>query len=83
MGKDIKSEQIEATINENNEMGVFEHRTIREQHMYRDEILDRIKAVPLLGSSTEITVEMAAEYYMVPVDTLKSVSKRNRNECNN
>nr|WEY79825.1 hypothetical protein P5667_11890 [Bacillus velezensis] len=29
MGKDIKSEQIEATINENNEMGVFEHRTIR------------------------------------------------------
>lgn len=41
MGKDIKSEQIEATINENNEMGVFEHRTIREQHMYRDEILDR------------------------------------------
>lgn len=82
MGKDIKSEQIEATINENNEMGVFEHRTIREQHMYRDEILDRIKAVLLLGSSTEITVEMAAEYYMVPVDTIKTVIKRNRNEFN-
>lgn len=80
--KNKENKQIEATINENNEMGVFEHRIIREQHMYRDEILDRIKIVPHLGSSTELTVEMAAEYYQVPTDTIKTVIKRHRNEFN-
>ncbi|MRX56738.1 hypothetical protein GJU41_22605 [Bacillus idriensis] len=77
-----KKEQLEAGLNEENELVLIESRTMRDQHVYRDEVLEKVKVLPQLPNSLEITTEMAAEYYEVPVETVRSLVKRNRNEFN-
>lgn len=74
--------QIEANINESNEMVLIESKTMRDQHIFKDNVLDKVKAVPILSDSLEITIQMASTYYEVPFETIKSVIKRNRDEFN-
>jgi uncharacterized membrane protein len=74
--------QIESNINESNELVLIESRTMRDQHVYRENILEKVKAIPLLENTLEVTLQMVANYYEVPFDTIKSVVKRNRDEFN-
>lgn len=77
-----KDNQLTAQLNEGNELVLMESRTMRDQNVYRDDILDKVKAISLLGEQFEATVQMAASYYDVPFETIKSVIKRHRVEFN-
>ena len=65
-----------------NELIFIESKTMRTENVYRDDVLDKVKIVPLLSSTAEVTLEMASEYYEVPVETIKTIVKRNRDEFN-
>ncbi len=77
-----EKEQLEATFTENNELILIESKTMRDQHVYRDDVLEKVKTVAFLNDNFEVTIQMAASYYEVPFDTIKSVIKRNRDEFN-
>jgi hypothetical protein len=77
-----KQNQMEANIDESNVMVLVESRTMRDQHVFRDEILDKVKIVPMLADSVEVTLQMAATYYDVPLETIRTIVKRHRNEFN-
>lgn len=76
------SKQLEAGITDSNELVLIESRTMRDQHVYRDSVLEKVKVIPLLPNTMEVTLQMAATYYEVPVDTIRSIVKRNRDEFN-
>lgn len=77
-----RSEQLSATTTEENLMVLVESRTMRDQHVYRDEILEKVKSVASLTDNFEMTLQMAADYYEVGFEAIKSLIKRNRNEFN-
>ncbi|MDM5430265.1 hypothetical protein [Bacillus mycoides] len=77
-----KNKQLEAEFTGDNMLVLIESRTMRDQHVYREEVLEKIKIVPNLSDSLEITTEMAANYYDVPVNTIKTIISRNREEFN-
>lgn len=74
--------QLEAGITESNELVLIESRTMRDQHVYRDSVLEKVKIIPELPNTLEITTEMAASYYEVSPDTIRTIIKRNREEFN-
>ncbi|MFP6324630.1 MULTISPECIES: hypothetical protein [Bacillus amyloliquefaciens group] len=74
--------QLEANVNDSNQMVLIESRTMRDEHVYRDDVLEKVKVVPSLPDTLEVTFEMAAEYYNVPYATIKTAISRNRAEFN-
>lgn len=74
--------QIEANINDSNEMVLIESRTLRDEHVFKEEVLLKVKAIPELPGSIEITTDMAAAYYDVPTATIRTALGRNREEFN-
>lgn len=78
----MTNKQLEASISESNELILVESRTMRDQHVFRDSVLEKVKIIPSLPNTMEITLQMAANYYEVPIDTIRSIIKRNRNEFN-
>lgn len=78
----MASNQVEATLTDSNELVLIESRTMRDQHVYRDTVLEKVKVIPSLPNTLEVTLQMAATYYEVPVDTIRSIIKRNRDEFN-
>lgn len=78
----MTDKQMEASLTDSNELILVESRTMRDQHVYRDEVLEKVKGVAFLTDEFEVTIQMASEYYEVPFDTIKSVIKRNREEFN-
>jgi hypothetical protein len=75
-------EQMEASLTDSNELVLIESRTMRDQHVYRDEVLEKVKILPELPSTLEVTLQMASNYYEVPVETIRTLIKRNRDEFN-
>ncbi|GIP55275.1 hypothetical protein [Paenibacillus vini] len=65
-----------------NEIILTESRTLRDDYVFKDSVLERVKAVPVLSGTLEVTVEMAANFYEVPIETVRTVLKRNRAEFN-
>lgn len=65
-----------------NEIVLTESRTLRDDYVFKDSVLERVKAVPVLAGTLEVTVEMAASFYEVPAETVRTVLKRNRQEFN-
>lgn len=63
-----------------NEIIFVESKFMRNDNVYRDEILDKIKIVPSLYVTDEVTLEMASEYYGINIETVRQVIKRNRDE---
>ncbi|MFJ4517475.1 hypothetical protein [Streptomyces sp. NPDC088816] len=63
-----------------NELVLTESRTMRAQTIERTDALDKVKALSVLPNSLHVTTDMAASYYEVGVDTVKSVILRNRKE---
>jgi hypothetical protein len=82
MSKKVSKGQLEADLTKGNELVLIESRTMRDQHVYRDEILEKVKSVAFLTDDFEVTIQMAAEYYEVNFDTIKSLIRRNREEFN-
>lgn len=82
MVKRTTGNQLEASVSDENAMVLIESKTMRDQHVYRDEVLEKVKIIPTLPNTFEVTLQMAADYYEVPYDTIKSVIKRNRKEFN-
>ena len=76
--KKTNENQITALVTDSNEMVLLESRTMRDQNVYRDDVLEKVKAISLLGKKFEATIQMAAKYYDVPFETIKSVIKRNK-----
>ncbi|AKR13306.1 hypothetical protein bcgnr5383_54720 [Bacillus cereus] len=77
-----KNKQLEAEFTEDNMLVLIESRTMRDQHVYREEVLEKVKEVAFLTDNFEVTIQMAADYYEVPFETINSVIKRNRSEFN-
>jgi predicted DNA-binding protein YlxM (UPF0122 family) len=50
--------------------------------VFKDSVLDKVKIVPTLPHTLEVTLEMSAEYYEVDKDAIESVIRRNRQEFN-
>lgn len=75
-------DQIKADINESNEMILLESKTMRDQHVYMDHVLEKVKIIPKLPNTLEVTLQMAATYYEVPVNTVRTIIKRHRDEFN-
>lgn len=69
-------------MNGQDELILTESRTMRDNYVFKDSVLERVKAVPALAGTLEVTVEMAANFYEVPVETVRTVIKRSRSEFN-
>jgi len=65
-----------------NEIIFVQSEFMRNENVYRDEVLEKVKIIPSLKVTDEVTVEMASNYYEVPIETIKSVIKRHRDEFN-
>ncbi|MGE7185344.1 hypothetical protein ACQKKK_15450 [Peribacillus sp. NPDC006672] len=55
---------------------------MRDQYVYRDEILEKVKSVAFITDEFEMTLQSAADYYEVSVETIRGVVKRHRSEFN-
>lgn len=77
-----KNNQVTAQVNESNELVLIESRTMRDNFVYRDDVLEKVKAISMIGDQFEATIEMAANYYEVPIETVRSIVKRHRVEFN-
>jgi len=77
-----KNKQLEADISQENLLVLIESRTMRDQHVYRDEVLEKVKAVTFITEDFEMTLQSAADYYEVSVETIRTVVKRHRVEFN-
>lgn len=67
-------------MNGQDEIILTESRTLRDNYVVKDSVLERVKAVPILAGTLEVTVEMAANFYETPIDTIKTILKRHRAE---
>lgn len=74
--------QASFEVSGNNVMILTESKTMRDDLVFKDDVLDRVKMVTVLDGTTEVTVEMAANYYEVPTETVQSIIKRHRTELN-
>jgi uncharacterized protein (UPF0335 family) len=63
-----------------NNLALVESQSLREQYIEKIEVLEKVKPLTILKDDTHVTVEMAANYYDVPVETVKSLIKNNNEE---
>lgn len=63
-----------------NELVLVESRTARQQYGTRIDVLEKVRAIPLLPDSLHVTTEGVAAFFDVPLDTIKSLIKDNREE---
>ncbi|MGG4434548.1 hypothetical protein AAXE64_08300 [Priestia megaterium] len=77
-----RKDQIEAYLNDSNEMVLLESRSMRDRHVFREDVLLKVKAIPEMPSTLDVTIQMAANYYDVPFETIKTIVKRHREEFN-
>jgi hypothetical protein len=80
--KKTNENQLSAQVTEGNEMVLVESRYMRDQNVYRDDVIEKVKAISLLGNNMEATLQVAADYYEVPVETVRTIVKRHRVEFN-
>lgn len=70
-------------MNENKVVNVItltDDKELREQYISKVEVLDKVKKLFLLPHLELMTVVQVAEYYEVPIETIKSQYKKNRDE---
>jgi hypothetical protein len=63
-----------------NELVLVESQTARAQYSARIDVLDKVRAIPLLPDDLHVTTEGVAAYFDVAIDTIKSLVKDNRDE---
>ena len=64
----------------NNSEEILESRSIRDRYADQVDVLNKVKKLSMLPDDIHVTVEMAANYYEVEVNTLKQIIKRHRGE---
>lgn len=74
--------QIQFEINDGNELVLMESKTLRDSFAFNDSVLQKIKVIPELPGTLEVTIEMAANYYECPIETVRAIVKRHRLEFN-
>ncbi|WP_135452562.1 hypothetical protein [Mycobacterium sp. DL99] len=55
-------------------------RAERDRLASRTDVIDRVGVLRMLPDDMHVTTDMVAEFYQVPLDTIKTVVKRNREE---
>lgn len=63
-----------------NQLDFVNNKQMREDNINRLEVLDAVKEIITFAGSDFISVELVAEYYEVPIETIKTVVKRNKDE---
>lgn len=61
-------------------MALVESRTLREAHIDRVEVLDKVKKLALLPGDVNTSIELTAEYYEVGQKTIEKTIERYRDE---
>lgn len=74
-------QQISMEFN-GNELILLESRTMRDEYVFKDDVMEKVKIVPSLPGTFEVTIDMAAIYYEVGSDAISSIIKRHREEFN-
>lgn len=75
-------EQMDYEVNDRNELILTESKTMRDEYVFKDTVMDKVKIVPLIPHTVELTIDMAATYYDVGSDAISSIIRRHRNEFN-
>lgn len=65
-----------------NELILIESKTMRDEYVFKDTVMDKVKIVPSLPDTLEVTIDMAANYYEVGNEAIASIIKRHREEFN-
>lgn len=63
-----------------NELVLTESRTARQQYGIRIDVLEKVRAIPLLPDDLHITTEGVAAYFDADVKTIEKLVERNREE---
>jgi len=66
--------------NNNNELMLVESKTMRDQYMDKDYVLEKVKALVLLPDNLHTTVKDVANYYEVNIDAIESHIRHNKDE---
>lgn len=74
--------EMDVEVEQGNAMVLTESKTLRDHYAFNDAILSKVKVIPEIPHTLEVTIEMAANYYEVPIETLRTTMKRNREEFN-
>ncbi|KAF6565364.1 hypothetical protein G9G63_09400 [Paenibacillus sp. EKM202P] len=75
-------DRIEFEINEKNEIILTESKTMRDELVFKDSVLEKVKAVTLIDNTSETTIKSVSEYYEVSTKTIEATIKRHRDEFN-
>jgi hypothetical protein len=62
------------------ELALVESKALREQHMDHADVLDKVKSLIFLPDGVNATTEMAASYFEVGIEAIKSVVKDHLDE---
>lgn len=73
-------EGIEMTEPKLNEVSFIQAASVRESYIGRVEVLDRVGGLLLLPNTEFATTKQVAEYFGVPIDTIKACVLRNKRE---
>lgn len=63
-----------------NQLALIESKTLRESVIDRVDVLDKVKSLAMLPDDVNTSMEMVAEYYEVPKQTINSLLHDNREE---
>ncbi|GGX35173.1 hypothetical protein [Streptomyces chryseus] len=64
------------------EVTLLESRTLRDEHLVRVDVLDKVKALVMLPDGIHMRTEDVARYFEVSTEVLKKVVQRHRAELN-
>jgi len=62
------------------EVALLESRAMRDEHLGRVEILDKVKALVMLPDGIHVRTEDVARYYEVSTDVIRQLTSRHREE---
>lgn len=64
------------------EIDLVDNKNLRDSNIDRTEVLDKVKSVLLLPSFEVATLQMVSDFYEAPLETIKKLVARYRNELN-
>lgn len=59
---------------------IVDSKELREQYIGRVEVLDKVKAIMLIPQMEMMTTRQVAEYYEVPIETVKAITRQHKDE---
>ena len=63
-----------------NEFDLVVNQELRQNMVERVEVLEQVKEILTLGTTDFVTVELAAQYYEVGLEAIKTITKRHKDE---